>query len=71
MVVADKDQAIYSWRGSNPKYIDDFHVDFNPRVIGLEQHYRCTETILSAAKAVIDKKFRPEPSFTFNRRTYG
>ena len=57
MVVADKDQAIYSWRGSDPKYIDDFRVDFNPRVIGLEQHYRCTETILSAAKAVIAKNF--------------
>ena len=55
MVVADKDQAIYSWRGSDPKYIDDFRVDFNPRIIGLEQHYRCTETVLSAAKAVITK----------------
>ena len=59
MVVADKDQAIYSWRGSDPKYIDDFRVDFNPRVIGLEQHYRCTETILSAAKVVIAKNFDP------------
>ena len=59
MVVADKDQAIYSWRGSDPKYIDDFRVDFNPRVIGLEQHYRCTETILSAAKAVIAKNSDP------------
>ena len=59
MVVADKDQAIYSWRGSDPKYIDDFRVDFNPPVIGLEQHYRCSETILSAAKAVIAKNFDP------------
>ncbi len=59
MVVADKDQAIYSWRGSDPKYIDDFRVDFNPRVIGLEQHYRCSETILSAAKAVISKNSDP------------
>lgn len=59
MVVADKDQAIYSWRGSDPKYIDDFRADFNPRVIGLEQHYRCTETILDAAKSVIEKNFDP------------
>ncbi len=59
MVVADKDQAIYSWRGSDPKYIDDFRFDFNPRVIGLEQHYRCTETILNAAKAVIAENFDP------------
>ena len=59
MVVADKDQAIYSWRGSDPKYIDDFCIDFNPRVIGLEQHYRCTETILSAAKAVIAENSDP------------
>ena len=60
MVVADKDQAIYSWRGSDPKYIDNFRVDFSPRVIGLEQHYRCTETILNAARAVIIKN--PDPS---------
>ena len=60
MVVADKDQSIYSWRGSDPKYIEDFSIDFNPRVIGLEQHYRCTETVLGAAQAVIEKN--PDPN---------
>ena len=59
MVVADRDQAIYSWRGSDSKYIDDFLEDFRAQVIGLEQHYRCTETILNAAKAVIAKNSDP------------
>lgn len=58
-VVADKDQAIYRWRGSDPKYIDDFKADFTPHIVGLEEHYRCSETILNAAKEVIKKN--PDP----------
>ena len=55
MVVADEDQAIYSWRGSNPQYITDFTADFAPRVIHLDEHYRCSEKILRAAEEVISK----------------
>ena len=60
MVVADRDQAIYSWRGSNPEYIDRFKADFTPHTVGLEQHYRCTQTILNAAKDIILKN--PDPN---------
>ena len=60
MVVADRDQAIYSWRGSNPEYIDQFKADFTPHTVGLEQHYRCTQTILGAAKEIISKN--PDPN---------
>ena len=60
MIVADRDQAIYSWRGSNPKYIDRFIDDFTPHIVGLEKHYRCTQTILSAAKAIISNN--PDPN---------
>ena len=59
MVVADRDQAIYSWRGSDPEYIDRFKADFNPHIVGLEQHYRCTQTILNAAKEIISKNLDP------------
>ena len=31
MIVADEDQAIYSWRGSNPAYIEGFRADYNPK----------------------------------------
>ena len=55
MAVADSDQAIYSWRGSKPEYIDLFKTDFTPHTVGLEQHYRCTQTILSAAKEIISE----------------
>ena len=55
MVVADEDQAIYSWRGSNPQYIDDFRADFSPRTLELDDHYRCSEKILRAAEEVISR----------------
>ena len=62
MVVADEDQSIYSWRGSNPKYIEQFKKDFNPVVVELEEHYRCSERILRAAGAVIAKNTRQKQS---------
>ena len=55
MVVADEDQSIYSWRGSNPQYIKDFRTDFNPQTVELDDHYRCSEKILRAAEEVISK----------------
>lgn len=55
MVVADGDQAIYSWRGSDPIYIDRFSEDYSPKIITLDDHYRCSKTILRAAQEVIAK----------------
>ena len=62
MVVADEDQSIYSWRGSSPKYIEQFKDDFDPAVVELEEHYRCSEKILRAAQAVIAKNTRQKES---------
>ena len=53
IVVADADQSIYSWRGSNPQYIDNFKTDFTPQIVKLDDHYRCSKTILRAAAEVI------------------
>ena len=54
-VVADEDQSIYSWRGSNPQYIESFKTDFEPETVELDEHYRCSEKILRAAEEVISK----------------
>ena len=53
MAVADDDQTIYSWRGSDPAFIDKFKTDFGDRVIMLKEHYRSTKKILIAAQELI------------------
>ena len=52
--VGDDDQSIYSWRGAEIRNFLDFSKTYkNTKIIKLEQNYRSTQNILSAASSLI------------------
>lgn len=63
----DPDQSIYAWRGADIRNILDFEADYpEARIVRLEQNFRSTGAILSAASCLIDhnKHRKPKALFT-------
>ena len=56
MVVGDSDQSIYAFRGATIRNIMDFEADFpGARTVVLDQNYRSTQNVLTAANSVISR----------------
>ncbi len=64
-VVGDPDQAIYQWRGGNPKIFVDFKADTD---IILNENYRSTPDILNVANEIISNNKNRVPKDLFTRR---
>jgi DNA helicase-2/ATP-dependent DNA helicase PcrA len=61
-VVGDDDQSIYRWRGADVRNIRGFRKDYpDAKVVKLEQNYRSSKRIVSAALAVIAPSPTREP----------
>jgi DNA helicase-2/ATP-dependent DNA helicase PcrA len=71
-VVGDADQSIYAFRGATIRNIDEFERDYpDASTILLEQNYRSTQTILSAANAVIARNPDRRPKNLWSEAGHG
>jgi len=71
-VVGDEDQSIYSWRGADISNILSFDKDFPEcKIVKLEQNYRSTKTIISAASALINNNCLRQGKTLFTKNPTG
>ena len=71
-VVGDADQGIYAFRGATIRNLLDFERDWtDAHVVTLEQNYRSTQTILSAANAIIENNLMRKPKSLWTQAVGG
>lgn len=71
-VVGDSDQSIYSWRGANIKNILEFEKDYpEAQIVLLEENYRSTKNVISAANEVIKQNVHRTPKNLFTNKEEG
>ncbi|WP_153124987.1 ATP-dependent helicase [Peribacillus tepidiphilus] len=70
--VGDDDQAIYSFRGSDPAYILNFDKDFpHAKVITLTENYRSSHEIVATANRIISKNEKRKPKRMTAQHNFG
>ncbi len=71
-VVGDGDQCVYTWRQAKPENINNFEDEFNNvKTVFLEQNYRSTQNILSAANDIITKNINRKDKSLFTKNPEG
>ncbi len=71
-VVGDADQGVYSWRGATIQNLLDFEHDYpDAQVFLMEQNYRSTQNILSAANALIEHNLHRKPKALWTEAEQG
>lgn len=60
MMVGDPNQSIYGFNGSTSTYMqEDFVLDFNAKVITLNENYRSSKKVIKASNVIMDLKVEP------------